>query len=515
MVNRIKTDRILNIRWIIFGGFLFFMTVSCAHMVPGDAPKPLDKSGVYQLTFDPSKSQKGLIELIESAHESIYISLYGFDNPEIEEAIVRVWQQRGTSKSLAYAKAHKKVKIDVVTEYDSENEGSWDRLIKEGIPVHLHNDSGIMHNKYFVVDEKYVVTGSTNLTEGMWHHFNNMIIIKSEELATDYLRDFLVLKSSITSSEKDDFFISLYDSGAGPDKIIGNGDDTASGIYFGQKVICDSSLSGLDTGTCNGIISGNKTWRDVELTDAQWQATSNTGFKHELYSISDYNSYLAKWPEKAREVGVFSITVYFTPYRETFGSYLYESGSAGGRDYYYMNYDKGLLEEKNYENAMNIVLPLIEASTKSITIYSFAFTDKVIIDRLIKAHEQRGVDVKVYMDYNMFRSTYQYNAYSYKELAEKVKNVKITRKSDGGLLHHKVIMIDDNILILGSLNFSNNAVSSNDENFLVIKNASPLIDAFKTESYRINRYSKYLLDLESFSGSYDPNDGELAPFGGF
>lgn len=492
---------------------ILFLT-SCAHMIPGDAPNALDQNGVYQLTFDPSESQKGLIELIESSRESIFIALYGFDNPEIEEAIVKVWQERGTDKSLAYAKAHKKVKIDVVTEYDSEKEGSWDRLIKEGIPVHLHNDSGIMHNKYFVVDEKYVVTGSTNLTEGMWHHFNNMIIIKSEDLATDYLRDFLVLKSSITASEKDEKFVSLYESGAGVDKTIGTGDDTASGIYFGQKVVCDSTLDGLDTSTCNEIIAGSKIWRDVVLTDTQWDATINTGFAREFYSTSDYTLYTGKWPEKARDVGIFSITVYFTPYRETFGNYLYESGSAGGRDYYYMNYDKGLIEEENYENAMNIVLPLLEASTKSITIYSFAFTDKVIADRLIKAHEQRGVDVKVYMDYNMFRSTYQYSAFTYRQLAKSVKNVKVTRKADGGLLHHKVIMIDDEILILGSLNFSSNAVSSNDENFVVIKNAAPLIDAFKGEAFRINQYSKYLLDLESFSGSYDPNDEEIAPFGG-
>lgn len=491
---------------------IFISAGGCTRIAPGDAPEADDSTAVFQLSFNPQQSQRGVIDLIKNARESIFISLYGFHNPDIEKAIIDVWRERGTSKSLAYAKAHKKVKIDTVTEFDSEKEGSWDHLIEEGVPVHLHNDSGIMHNKYFVVDEKYIVTGSTNLTEGMLHHFNNMIILKSEELATDFLRDFMVLKSGTRSTQKDERFVELFESGAGPDETIGTGDDTTAGKYFGSKVVCDSTLDGLTTEICNGISSGTLSWQNVKLTDSQWNNTTHTGFKHQLYTESDYSTHKGKWPETARKVGVHDITVYFTPYRETFSNYLYQPGSAGGRDYYYMDYDKGLLQEANYENAMNIVLPLLEAATESITIYSFAFTDKVIIDRLIKAHNQRDVEVTVFMDYNMFRSTYRYNAFSYRQLAENVKNVKVTRKSDGGLLHHKVIMIDDEILILGSLNFSSNAVSSNDENFLVIKNASPLIDSFKTEAYRINKNSRYLLDLEAFSGSYDESDDEIAPF---
>ncbi len=498
--------------WVFLSAGPMALFFSCAHFLPGDAPEESTATGVSRLTFDPAQSQRGLIDLLENARESIYVSLYGFDNEEIDRVLIKIWQEKGTSRSLAYAKANRKVKMDFVTEYDSESEGSWDRLIKAGLPVHLHNDSGIMHNKYFVVDEKYVVTGSTNLTEGMWSHFNNMIIIHSPELATDYLRDFHVQKTGTSATGKDDRFKVLYGSGAGADETIGTGDDTTPGDLFGNKVICNPAYPGLDSGICNEILAGSKKWKDITLTDAQWAAIQNTGFARELYSVSDYNQFKGKWPEGYRRVGVHSIGVFFTPYRETFPSYLYESGSTGGRDYYYMNYDSGLLEVKNNENAMNIVLPLLEAATQSITVYSFAFTDKVIIDRLIKAKEQRGVDVKVYMDYNMFRSTYQYNIFSYRELAERTQKVKVTRRTNGGLLHHKVILIDRDIVILGSLNFSENAVSSNDENFVVIRNARNLVDAFETESFQINRESKFLLDLEAFSGAYDANDAEISPF---
>jgi phosphatidylserine/phosphatidylglycerophosphate/cardiolipin synthase-like enzyme len=64
-------------------------------------------------------------------------------------------------------------------------------------------------------------------------------------------------------------------------------------------------------------------------------------------------------------------------------------------------------------------------------------------------------------------------------------------------------MIDDEILILGSLNFSNNAVSSNDENFLVIRNAKPLINAFMLDAPRINQYSKPMPMGDGTTGFYD------------
>jgi phosphatidylserine/phosphatidylglycerophosphate/cardiolipin synthase-like enzyme len=45
-------------------------------------------------------------------------------------------------------------------------------------------------------------------------------------------------------------------------------------------------------------------------------------------------------------------------------------------------------------------------------------------------------------------------------------------RQDGnpGALHHKVIVIDGRIVVTGSLNFSDNANQSNDENVMIIEN---------------------------------------------
>jgi phosphatidylserine/phosphatidylglycerophosphate/cardiolipin synthase-like enzyme len=39
------------------------------------------------------------------------------------------------------------------------------------------------------------------------------------------------------------------------------------------------------------------------------------------------------------------------------------------------------------------------------------------------------------------------------------------------MLHHKVIVIDEMVVVTGSLNFSNNAADSNDENILILADA--------------------------------------------
>lgn len=46
-------------------------------------------------------------------------------------------------------------------------------------------------------------------------------------------------------------------------------------------------------------------------------------------------------------------------------------------------------------------------------------------------------------------------------------------RQDGnpGFLHHKFIVVDERIVITGSMNYSTNAEESNDENVLVIDNA--------------------------------------------
>lgn len=50
---------------------------------------------------------------------------------------------------------------------------------------------------------------------------------------------------------------------------------------------------------------------------------------------------------------------------------------------------------------------------------------------------------------------------------------KVPVKQDGNpsFLHHKVIIVDERIVITGSMNYSTNAEENNDENVIIIDNA--------------------------------------------
>ena len=120
----------------IFAACILLFT--CDNLYPPDrTPPPAYKDNVFELSFSPDTSEAALVKLIEDCRETIYVSLYGFDNEAIADALIEAHEKRG-------------IEIKMVTEYDSEHSESWQRMIEEGIPVVLGNVSGIMHNKYFI-----------------------------------------------------------------------------------------------------------------------------------------------------------------------------------------------------------------------------------------------------------------------------------------------------------------------------------------------------------------------------
>ncbi len=385
------------------------------------------------LNFEPSRTERKVLQLIENAQESIEVALYGLENDLVVDSLIEAHTYRG-------------VQIRMVSEFDSEASPSWQKLIEHNIPVHFGNQHGIMHNKYFIIDQSYVFTGSSNLTEGLFHHFNNSILIKDQELAQEYLRDFEIQYEGHYASKKDEGFTDMY--------------------------------SPEDT----------------------WEAK------------------LHQFP------GSMNLKAYFTPYKKIFPEYLsignappcseqcrvksssqaslcpdcrqevcfQESRNGNRLIYLYNNYDKGGERYcSQYNNAMNQVISLIDKAKSSILVLAFAFRDRLMQHKLIQAKKERGVDVRIWIDYNQYRAGRHLSEASFDAVARETNFLKICRKPDGGLLHHKVIVSDRKTVLLGSMNFSQNAVSSNDENFIIIENAPSLAEGFYQEAARIDRYSNY------------------------
>lgn len=95
-------------------------------------------------------------------------------------------------------------------------------------------------------------------------------------------------------------------------------------------------------------------------------------------------------------------------------------------------------------------------------VQAYSFTSARIAEALVKAH-RRGVKVQVLLDKS--QRTEKYSS------ADFLANAGIMTKIDAAhaIAHNKVMIIDNEVVITGSFNFTKAAEESNAENLLVVR----------------------------------------------
>ncbi|MGV3523325.1 MAG: phospholipase D-like domain-containing protein [Candidatus Sericytochromatia bacterium] len=109
------------------------------------------------------------------------------------------------------------------------------------------------------------------------------------------------------------------------------------------------------------------------------------------------------------------------------------------------------------------ILDTLSKASKSIRFFAFSVTDEDIQQLLVKKH-RAGVKVEGIFDGCMIS---QYSVYQ----ALLTKNIPVLIDGNQALLHSKVFIVDGQVVITGSYNFSKNAEINNNENTLVIRSA--------------------------------------------
>lgn len=109
------------------------------------------------------------------------------------------------------------------------------------------------------------------------------------------------------------------------------------------------------------------------------------------------------------------------------------------------------------------VLGYVNNAKKYIYMPVFVITHKPLEAALLKAKE-RGVDVKLIVDAT--------NVYATKSSVQALRaaGVQVKVENYAGKLHSKSMIIDDEFILAGSMNFSRSGESRNDENMLIIQN---------------------------------------------
>ena len=113
-------------------------------------------------------------------------------------------------------------------------------------------------------------------------------------------------------------------------------------------------------------------------------------------------------------------------------------------------------------NAVAAIIKAIDASEREVLAQAYGFTHNGIAQALVRAH-QRGVLVRVLLD--------KKSASSNRFVIGLLENAQIEMRQDGkhAIAHNKVMVIDQEVVITGSFNFTNSAATRNAENFLILK----------------------------------------------
>ena len=116
----------------------------------------------------------------------------------------------------------------------------------------------------------------------------------------------------------------------------------------------------------------------------------------------------------------------------------------------------------------------LNAARTSVLVQAYSFTSAPIAKALVEAHK-RGVKVEVILDKSNQSKTYS--------SADFVAHAGIVALIDGAhsIAHNKVMVIDGETVITGSLNFTTAAEQKNAENLLVIRDT--MLAARYTENW--------------------------------
>ena len=106
----------------------------------------------------------------------------------------------------------------------------------------------------------------------------------------------------------------------------------------------------------------------------------------------------------------------------------------------------------------------IDASKKTIKVMAYGFTAIPLSEALVKAH-RRGVKVQLLQD--------EKSAGNNSDAVNQLIAAGIEVRSDGkhAIQHNKVMLLDDDIVITGSYNFTKSAEVRNAENIIILKSA--------------------------------------------
>ena len=140
-------------------------------------------AGPIKVYFSPNGGcQETVIKEISQAQQTIDIAMYNLTTREISQELIKA-KEKG-------------VQIRVFLD-QGEGNGKYSKgryLMDKGIDVRFYIGTGLMHNKFAVIDNRILITGSFNWTASAEReNQENLLIITDENVVKQYEQRFEML----------------------------------------------------------------------------------------------------------------------------------------------------------------------------------------------------------------------------------------------------------------------------------------------------------------------------------
>jgi len=170
--------------------FLICFTLLCFSILLLSYFPVMAKTRVYFSLYDDPGAV--IIEHLSKAEESIHIAMYYFTDSQLSREVVRA-KNRGVE-----------VKIYLDSSQVDAQYSKARFLINEGIKnIRISSNRYLMHNKFAIIDNTIVLTGSYNWTaSASERNDENLLVIDNEEIVTRYQNYFNTLWEEKHSPEK-------------------------------------------------------------------------------------------------------------------------------------------------------------------------------------------------------------------------------------------------------------------------------------------------------------------------
>jgi len=163
---------------------LFTLAALCAAASPHAQNAPLAVGSTAEVAFSPRGGAQALVvRLIDSARTSIRLAAYAFTSPAVTRALIAA-KKRGVD--VAVLVDHKS---NLVQDASGKATAALNALSLAGVATATVSRYPIHHDKYIVVDQAHVETGSFNFSNAaeFGNSENVLVLWNSPQVARAYL----------------------------------------------------------------------------------------------------------------------------------------------------------------------------------------------------------------------------------------------------------------------------------------------------------------------------------------